>query len=213
MSKTLQKPTFFLNPDKSHCVQACLKSVFSVTNPDDKFSWEQLEALTDYLPKHGAWVYPELLALNKYGLDTKLITGFDIKRFITEGFNYIEDEYGKEVADYERTHPHDYAKIKQQMQQALDKDLVIERLATINDIKKFIDNDWYVMVLVNSRALNNKPGYVGHRVLVYGFDDNGVVMHDPGPTLPGEGKHISWSQLEKAWPNAKELIAVKKQNS
>ncbi len=209
MSKLLSKPKFYANLDESHCVQACLKSIFSVTHPDHEFSWKQLEQLTDYLPGHGAWVYSELLSLDKYGLKTKLITGFDIQRFIKEGFQYIEDEYGKDVADYEREHPHDYEKIKKQMQESLDKELVDNRIGVNDDIKKFIDNKWYVMVLVNSKALNDKPGYTGHRVLVFGYDDNGATMHDPGPVHKGESRHVSWAQLDKAWSNAKELIAVK----
>lgn len=207
--KKLPKPTFYPNLDKSHCVQACLKSIFSVTHPGEEFSWEKLEDLTDYLPGHGAWIYPELLSLDKYGLQAKLTTGFNIKRFIQEGFSYIEDEYGKEVADYEREHPHDYEKLKKQMQEALDRNLVIGRLGTNRDIKDFIDDGWYVMVLVNSKALNNLPGYTGHRILIYGYDDTGVIVNDPGPTNPQDGGHISWEQFDRSWPNAKELIAVK----
>jgi len=186
-----------------------LKSIFSITNPEQEFSWDDLEKLTDYLPGHGAWVYAELLTLNGYGLNTKLITGFNIKRFIKEGFSYIEDEFGKDIADYEREHPHNFKKIKRQMQESLDKELVINRTGKTRDIKDFIDEGWYVMLLVNSKALNSKSGYTGHRVLVFGYDDKGVIMHDPGPNNGGPDAHVSWERLQKAWPKAKELIAVK----
>lgn len=209
MPKLLEKPAFFKNPDKSHCVQACLRSIFSVTNPGVSFSWKQLEELTDYLPGHGAWVYPELLSLDRYELEAKLVTGFNIERFITEGFDYIEDEYGSDVADYEREHPHDYKKLKKQMKEALNKNLVLSREGTEKDIKDFIDDGWYVMLLVNSKALNNQKGYIGHRILLYGCDEDGYIVNDPGPSNPGESKKISWSQLNKAWQNGKELIAVK----
>lgn len=210
MRTVLPKPTYYKNLDTSHCVQACLKSIFSITHPKMDFSWQQLEEMTDYIPGHGAWVYAELLALDSYGIDARLISGFNVSRFVTEGFDYIEDEYGKEVADYERDHPHDYEKIKLQMQRASSMGLVEGRSGTNQDIKDFIDTGWYVMVLVNSRALNGKAGYTGHRVLVYGYDDTGVIMHDPGPTHGGEARHVSWQVLDKSWPNAKELIGVKK---
>ena len=70
------------------------------------------------------------------------------------------------------------------------------------------------MLLVNSKALNNKEGYTGHRVLVYGYDDSGVIMQDPGPNDANdtEDRKVSWDQIDKAWQNAKELIAIRKAN-
>jgi hypothetical protein len=187
--------------------------LFSVTHPQSTFTWEQLEELTDFIPGHGAWVYAELLALHNYGLNAKLITGFDIERFIREGIDYIESEYGKQVADYERQHPHDYPKIKRQMQQALSQNLVQTTPGRLDDVRQFIDNKWYVMMMLNSKALNGEPGYTGHRVLVYGYDDHGVIMHDPGTVdINYESRRVSWQQLDSAWQNARELLAVQKTN-
>jgi len=210
--KQLNKPVFHANKDKSHCAQACIKSIFSITNPDEEFSWKKLEELTDYIEGHGAWAYKELLTLSEYGLEVEYITNFNIQRFINEGFSYIEDEFGKEVADYERTQPHDYNKVKQQMQQSLDKGLVKQREGRVEDIKSYIDDGWYVMLLLNSKALNNKEGYTGHRVLVYGYDNDELLMHDPGPNDKNEteGRKVNWELLDKAWGNAKEMVAVRK---
>lgn len=209
--KQLAQPAFYANKDRSHCVQACLKSVLSVTHPDKDFSWEQLEELTDYIPGHGAWVYKELLTLSKYGLEVEFITNFNIGRFIKEGSDYIEDEYGKEVADYERDKPHDHEKLKVQMQESLDKGLTLQRASTKDDIKNYIDDGWYVMLLLNSKALNDKEGYTGHRVLIYGYDDEGAIMHDPGPNENNntESREVSWDKIDAAWGNAKELVAVR----
>lgn len=209
----LLEPKFYKNIDSSHCVQACLKSLFSILLPDRTFSWKALEELTEYMPGHGAWVYPELLAMNQLGVEAHFTTGFDCRRFISEGFDCIEDEYGKEVADYERAHPHDYKKIQRQMQEALDKHLIVERPGTKDDIVEHINNEWYVMLLVNSKVLNNKQGCTGHRILAYGYDDSGVIVHDPGSTHAQAGRRISWDLLEKAWAypneNAKEMLAVR----
>ncbi len=212
--KQLIKPKFYANIDRSHCVQACLKSLFSITNPELKPSWDYLEKLTEYIPEHGAWVYPELLALNRYGLEAQLVTGFDIDRFIKEGFDYIEDAFGKDVADYERKHPHDYERIKRQMQEAVGKDLIVSRHGRIEDVRSYIENGWYVMALVNSKALNGKEGYTGHRVLIYGFDEAGVIMNDPGPNDDNDtdGRKVSWELFDRAWQNGKDLIAVRKNN-
>lgn len=207
--KVLAKPKFYVNPDESHCVQACLKSIFSVALPGEDFTWEQLEELTDYLPGHGAWEYAELVSLSGLGLQVQSYTGLNPKRFIKDDFKYLEEEFGKEYADYERKHPHDFDKLKRKMQICLDKNLVTNRRATVQDIRKSIDDGRYVMLLINNEALNGKAGYAGHRVLVYGYDDNGLIVHNSGPSHAGEGKHISWKLLDKAWPDAKEMITVK----
>jgi hypothetical protein len=207
-------PTFYASIDHSHCVQACLKMLFSVTLPGEKFSWKQLEELTDFIPGHGAWVYAELLALHGYGLDARLITGFDIERFIKEGFGYIESEYGKAVADYEREHPHNYPRIKQQMKQALEQQLINSRHGQLDDVHQLIDEQWYVMMMLNSKMLDAKPGYTGHRVLVYGYDKNGVTMHDPGTVDKNtEARKVNWELLDSSWQNGRELLAVKKHGS
>ncbi len=70
------------------------------------------------------------------------------------------------------------------------------------------------MLLVNSKALNSESGYKGHRILAYGYDADGVICMDPGPTYATGARKIAWSMLEYAWAypddRLKEMLVVGK---
>jgi uncharacterized protein YvpB len=75
---------------------------------------------------------------------------------------------------------------------------------------------YLVLCLINSCILHNKTGYIGHSVLIKGFDYKHLIMHDPGPPMQEE-KFILREHFEKAWgyPNArvKYLTAIKQRES
>lgn len=52
--------------------------------------------------------------------------------------------------------------------------------------------------MVNSRKLNNKPGYSSHSVVLKGLDGDHFFLHDPSfPISPH--RSIEFSLFESAW--------------
>jgi uncharacterized protein YvpB len=65
--------------------------------------------------------------------------------------------------------------------------------------------------------LVGKAGYSGHMIVVTGYDDDGIYIHDPG-LPPMENKFVRFEEFEKAWAypdrKARNIMAFKyKKNS
>ena len=210
----MKAPKFIPNtPDDKHCVQASVGMVMDYFLPEVKLSMNELERITGFVEGKGAWEMEELLNYDKYGLEAKVIVNSSYDEFGKRGFKYLEEIMGRDVTDWAKENTGD---IELEMKRALEvatKGIHDFRIPTKSDINELLDADWLVMVDVNSRKLNKKQGFAGHRVLIYAADQQGVVMHDPGmPSHPA--RQVSWQDLEEAWadPNedSKMLIAVRK---
>lgn len=70
-----------------------------------------------------------------------------------------------------------------------------------------------VICNVNANQLNQKAGYVGHFVLVVGFDDDELIFHDPGKT-PRPFRKVNSTDFELAWGGPKgqmkNLVAIRR---
>lgn len=64
-------------------------------------------------------------------------------------------------------------------------------------------DDGLAMCTANHQVLRGEPGYVGHSVVLKGYDDDGVILHDPG-LPPHPDRHITWDAFERAWAHAGE---------
>jgi uncharacterized protein YvpB len=72
------------------------------------------------------------------------------------------------------------------------------RVPTIDDIRGALMAGGLVICNVNSRILNGREGYLGHFVVVKGFDEHELIIHDPGP--PGQAnRRVPLEAFENAW--------------
>ena len=83
----------------------------------------------------------------------------------------------------------------------MDLGLPLERRpATNDDIRHFIDDGWLVRLEVNDRPLAGRTGYNGHSIVVVGYDDNEVTIHNPdGMNGNKANQRVSWELLNQAW--------------
>ncbi len=204
-------PFYSNTPEGTHCFQAAIKMVLKYFLPNEEYSFEELNVKTAKVKGLWTWLMAGLLWLKKKGFEIKKIGMFDYEKFIKEGEKYLIDFYGKEVGEAQIAH----SKISQEIGYSKDfiKEIQIEkRIPEKKDIIKFLDDEYLVICVVNSRILNNLPGYSGHFVLVKGYENDSLIFHDPG--LPGqENRKTSFDLFEKSWayPNqsAKILMSFK----
>jgi hypothetical protein len=191
-------PFYSNTEDNTHCWQACLKMVLKVAFPEKDFTWEELEQYTGKSPGMATWPMASLVWMQRLGFDVKSIENFDYSKFLERGADYLQELWGKEAADWaiknsDIEQEYDYSRA------LLSSAVIVEqRLPSIEDIKKLLDQGYLCICTVNSRALNGKDGVVGHFVLVIGYDDNGLVMHDPG-LPPQKNRYVTYEDFERAW--------------
>lgn len=196
--------SFYSNtPDNTHCFQAALRMVMGYFWPDREYSWEELDSITAKV--EGLWTWPMagLLWLQERGFEISVVETFDYKAFIERGGQYLIEEYGEEYGNAQIEHS-DIEQERRLATEFIEKVAVEKRTPTLEDIKDFLSKGYLVICNVNSRVLKEEPGYVGHSVLVIGFNDNRFYLHDPG--VPAfENRAVEFSVFERAWayPNDK----------
>jgi len=206
--------SFYSNTkDKTHCFQAVMKMICKYYFPNVDYSWEQMNKITQ--KKEGLWTWPMAgyvwLASKNVLIESMSI--FDFRAFHEKGYDYLLKTFGKEVADEQASHA-DIAQGQMLAEQFMHHErITIEtKIPSHEDIKQKLSDDYLVISNVNQKALNNEPGYSGHFVLIYHYNDTGYFLQDPG--LPEfKNRHVNFDTFEKAWAypdkNAKNLVAIK----
>ena len=176
---------------------------------------EELEKITEKKAGLSTWPQAGILWMKEHGFEVENIEVFDYERFIREGLKYLQEFYGEEAGQWQEKYS-DIPKEQQRCKDFIQKINTEKRLPDFNDIKKFVDEGYLVLCLINAMTLENKEGYSGHVIVVIGYDDNGLFMHDPGPP-PIENRYVSWQDFENAWAfpdeKVKSITAFKRLNS
>lgn len=190
-------PFFANTSDDTHCYQAALKMVLKYFQPKKEYSFAELDKLTAKV--EGLWTWPTqgLLYLHTMGFNIVHISDFSIKEFVKHGGTYLIRRYGNEVGKAQIAHS-DIPQEQRIYAQYYKLGLHQEKLPTLKEIKKLIDNDYLVICNVNSKMLNQKSGYVGHFVVIFAYNDQELLLHDPGMP-PQQNRHVSYSDFLKAW--------------
>ena len=192
----LEVPFFSNTPDNFHCFQAALRMVLAYYLPARPYNWEELDRVTAHTANY-TWPSAGLRHCGSLGFNLRVIEDFDYQRFCEEGYGYLFELSGKEVAEDQRTN----SDLAQEMRCA--KELVAalpieRRIPSRKDIIECLENEMLVVCNVNSCALDGKEGYNGHFVVAIGANDLGVWLHNPG-FPPRQNEFIKWNRFEPAW--------------
>lgn len=204
-------PFFPNTSDDSHCVQASYKMILNYFQPDKDYSFDELDTVTGKLPHGGTWAALGHIWMVKQGFDIEYWTLLDWKKFVEDGYEYILNRFGKEVADWQAENS-DIRLEQKRAREALKAVPTFMKEPRVADIISFLDRGYLVKCTVNSSKLNDKEGYAGHLVVVKGYTNTALLIHDPGPP-PLRDRVVLFADFESAWayPNksAKELTAIK----
>jgi len=215
MKKITKEIPFYGNTkDRTHCFQACLKMALGCFCPEQKFSFKELDRISQ--KEEGKWTWPmaALAWLAENGFEVVYVVykeTFDYEKFAIKGREYIDERYGEEIGEETEKN----SNIKQGQKQSDDflrKVDVRQEVPGKQDVFDFINEGYVVVALLNARVLNGGDGYAGHFVVVKGWDDENFILNDP--SFPGvENREVAEEEFMKAWSYAGEenrnLIAVR----
>lgn len=197
----LNVPFYSNTSDNYHCFQASLRMILSYFLPEREYSWDELDRVTQHTSAY-TWPLAGLLYCRSIGLSVKMIDLFDFTRFSNEGYSYLLEFLGREVADTQQK----YSDLRQEMSNArefVSKVNIEMRIPSRKDIHSALAAGNLVMCNVNARVLQQEDGYAGHFVVITGVSNDGPRLHDPG-LPPLKDCDCSWNTFERAWmyPNA-----------
>lgn len=207
-------PFYSNTPDDTHCFRASLRMILRYFFPEREFTWEDLERMT--AKKQGLWTWQlaGILWMQANGFEVRNKEVFDYEAFIQHGGKYLLEEFGEEVGGAQIR----YSDIDQE--QRLSKTFIHlvrteKSIPTTRDIKELLQEGFLIIINLNAKILSEKSGYAGHSVVITGFEDNFIFLHDPG-LPPQPDREITLDTFEKAWayPNekAKTLLAFRLKN-
>lgn len=161
----------------------------------------------------GLWAWPTaaLLWLTENGFTVHNVETFSYEDFAHLGGEYLLEYFGQKVGQEQIGH----SDIDQEIgfAKAFTQNISSEiRIPGIVDLQQSLDDGQLPCCNVNSRKLNNKDGYSGHFVVITGYDDDNLTIHDPG-LPPQKDRIVSKELFEQAWAypsdKAKNFFAIK----
>lgn len=192
------KVTFFANSqDGTHCFQACLRMLLKFYLPNRDFSLRELDTISAKV--QGLWTWPTaaLLWLSENGFEVRNVETFNYEDFASHGGDYLLEYFGEQVGQEQINHS-DLAQEVALAEEFIKKIQSEMRIPEIIDLQQSLDDGRLPCCNVNSRKLNGKPGYSGHFVIVIGYDDDNLILHNPG--LPAQENQIVSNELfAQAW--------------
>ena len=190
---------FIPNPN-DRCLVCCVGMVLGYFTPDKTYTMKDLDELCGYWDGHGTWPMEHLLRMADMGFEFELISDFDPHKFIDNPEGYMRElSKNPDGLEYQLKHtdlPKEQARYVEYMRRKLPWE---KRKGTMDDVRRFLDYGWLVRLGINMNLFNDVPGYVGHSVLVIGYDDDGPILHNPDNGNNRPNQHTSWNKLEKAW--------------
>lgn len=200
-------PFFSNTADNSHCFQAALRMVLKYFEPEKNYSFEELDKLTAKVKDLWTWPLAGILSFVNNNYDVVILDAFDYAAFSEKGEEYLIRLFGKEVANEQIKN----SNIKQEVKftkKLLAKKIIINPKPSLTTAKKLIKDGYLVIFNVNSQALNNKNGYVGHFVVVYKIDNDFIYFQDPG-LPPVRNRKETIEKFNEAWKVTKDAYAFK----
>lgn len=174
----LKDPGFVGNgSDGNSCMHACMQMVMR-TKPNGRvFSFEEIDKILRRKPGYYSWPYAIHSAVHREGFDIQSIGLFSTERFVEKGASYLYEYHDAEAAEVQIKHA-DMPTILEDARDFLKHCDIVSRehLPTVNDIQEALSNGWHVVPLINPKVLLGHPGYAGHFVFVFGFNDQEIIF-------------------------------------
>jgi len=203
---------YFKQPDNTHCFQACLKMVLKYFFPEKNFTFEELDKLSDKPKDKWSWSCAALAELKNMKLKVKHYSTFDYNNFVKNGAKYIRKTYEKEIAEKMI----EMSDINSEIENAKDmikEDIFELKELTFEDIEKWFKENYTILLLINSKIINNETGYSGHFVVLTNFDKDSVFINDPSIKHGSKNRKVNKDLFIKAWIFPKrenDVILIKK---
>ena len=201
-------------PDNLHCLQAAYGMIRKYFETDWQLDWDEWSQTTGYKEGLGTWSTTGLIWFKEHGYDVKHFRSFDYREFIRDAPAYLLENLGPEIGEWEIRFS-DLPYEQRKAAQMLALNIWEQRTPTLQDIYNLLDEGYLLKAVVNLRALNDEPDFLGHAVVIKGYtsDKTELILHDPG--LPHHAdRTVPITRFAHAWSDFSEdterLDAIKK---
>jgi hypothetical protein len=201
--------------DGTACFHACIQMAMRLKKTADVPSFQDMDQMMRRAPGKYAWEYALLSELIRRNFAVKFIQNFDLQKFVEEPEGYLLEFYGQEAGKIQIENSDLDTVVedaKNFLECASNHRCLEQRTPSLDDVKGLLRQGYLLIPLINQRILQADPGYAAHYIVIFGFSDRGVRIHNPGPPAT-RASEIDWTLFERAWSSpqesARNLIAIR----
>ena len=177
---------FFKQTTELNCGPSSLKMVAEYFGKKD--SIEKIEKFAEIEKKKGIFTIQLAKASVLLGFRTELYS----KNLSLNNENFELEYYKK----YSNSNEKNFEKlIKESKNLGVQME---ERLFSLEELFRFMNNQSVLIVLLNWNVITNKEGYQGHFVPLVGYDESYVYIHDSSLNASGREIPIEKNLFDKA---------------
>ena len=191
-------PPYVANPTDHTCRQSVYQMILQHFLPEQTWGLEQANDICGAEDGKWTWRYHGFIELSKLGFQVKSYSLMDVEKLLENPRDYLASFLGTEgmEANYANCNMERVlADAKTYLELPTTRAEEIHRAFTIEDMQNSIQEGALICCWVNQCALEGKEGFYGHKVLVYGVDDENVHIHNPGYTKEGVAHAQNEAQL------------------
>ncbi len=198
------------------CLVANIMSVLGYFMPNNGLDRQQVAQLCGYERGKGAWQTQSLLSLAELGFETRWIEDADVPSFAIDPEAYMRKCFPDPTALRDQLANSNIPLEARRVASYLERGLSFERRpGTKEDIITLLADGYLARVPINAAVLEEweRPScysprsrwtpprrYDPHSVLIVGYDEKGVSMHDADSnTYNKPNRFVPWETLERAW--------------
>lgn len=164
------------------CGQTCMVTALKYYFPDKDFSIDQMNKLMRR--KNGKWTFPyqNAAVLDELGLKVKSFSSINVPTDREEMITSFKEAFGKDYDEIMESI--DLDNCEYFIKIAKEKGIFEVRKHSIDDIQKYVDQNFVVIICVDSNILYRRKGaFIGHFVIIVGIDGQNVWINDPNQGL------------------------------
>lgn len=193
-----QEIPYFKQPDNTHCFQACLKMVLKYFFPEKDFTYKELDKISDKQKDKWTWICAATAELKNMKLKTRVYSKFDYNDFMKNGVSYVRNFYDKKTAETVIK----MSGIRSEIENAkkmIEKNIFELKELSFDNIENWFKEGYMIILIVDYGTLNNEPEFAGHFVVLTGFDEKNVYVHDPSSEKGSPNRKVGKKLFTKAW--------------
>ena len=199
-SQHRQPPRFVPNQDDDlHCMQAVYIMIVEMLTGEE-VSMKDAEVETGFVTGLDTWPFQAFLSLESRGLHVVDHELFDAQLYAEDPRSALFNQNQDEEVTQSMLDGSNVELEKQRVADCLDNPAItfLNGRPTVEEVRLAVELEGAVFANLNSKALRGEEGYVGHMVLVLGFDGQSVSLSDPG-LPPREYDSVTLDQFRAGW--------------
>jgi len=196
-------PFYINNKQGNQCLQVTMKTVIKhFLNKD--ISLEELDKLTGRKDHFWTYTTQAITVLHDLGLKLKY---YSIEEFepLLEGEPYIKKHFGKNAERILKFT--DLPVLIKSIKKSLELDIFEKKALKLDDLEEYLEKGAISIINIDYNYI--KEGlFVGHYVIITGFDNDHIYFHNSGPDNPTPNQKVKKDILLKAWDAAERDVIV-----